>query len=166
VRFIKKAMLMIAQLNQFMMWHAPISITALIGLYFNFVLFDSPLESTMSITNSAFGIVAVLSSLSFGYCRSIEDKETKQAVMYCGERFFHSAILFLVASIIKYFLSQDQIKPLLANSRTIGVALFVVSLFPGILYFGSLVNGIAALREINSILYGKKKRGQELKRFI
>ena len=149
-----------------MLWHNPISIVALVGLYFNFRLLQNPFDSNIGITNSSFAIVATLSSLCFAYCRSIKDKEKKQEILYCAERFLHSAVLFLVASIIKYFLIQEQIKTLMANSNAAGVALFVLSLLPGILYLSSLVNGIAALREINSTLYNKKKAGQELKRLL
>jgi hypothetical protein len=163
---IRNVLIRIGQAFQFVLWHMPVSMVALIGLYFAYRLFISPTQNTVGITNYAFGIVGVLSSISFAYARTVDDNEDKQRIQYCGERFLHSAILFLVASIMKYFLLQEQLCPVFGKSKIISGIILLIGFFQGTLYLTSLVNGIAALRELNAILYARKKPGEELKRFF
>ncbi|MGA9109956.1 MAG: hypothetical protein ACLQBD_02450 [Syntrophobacteraceae bacterium] len=176
IKLIKKALLFIAYLFQFILWHFPVSVLALIGLYFTYKMFIDPTQDTTSISNYAFVIVAALSSLSFVYSQSVKDKEDKQKIQYCGERFLHSAILFLIASVLKYFIIQKQIKIELLNksidkaladqSHVAVILICSVFIFQGFLFLSSLINSIAALRELNTILYRRKKPFEELKRFF
>jgi hypothetical protein len=167
MKFLKNVLLVIAQGLQFILWHFPISIFALVGLYFGFKLFINSTIDTINITNYSFVVVATLSALSFTYEKAIvKDQKLKDDLRYCGERFLHSAILFLTASILKYFLCQPEILSLEKNSVVIRYLLLVISMFPPFLFLGSLVNGIAALRELNAILYGKKKPFEELRKIF
>jgi hypothetical protein len=166
IQLIRKIIITIGQILQFVLWNLPVSMIALIGLYFAFRLFINPSEDTVGITNYAFAIVGALSSISFAYARTIEDKDAKQTIQYCGERFLHSALLFLVASIMKYFLLQEQLRPVLGKSALIIIVLSLVGFFQAFLYLGSLLNGIAALRELNTILHTRKKPGAELIKFF
>jgi drug/metabolite transporter (DMT)-like permease len=59
-------------------------------------------KDTTPITNAAFVIVSVLSGLSFAMASAVTDKKVKDRFVYCGERFFHSAILLILASVLKY----------------------------------------------------------------
>ena len=60
-------------------------------------------KDTTVIFNVAFGIAAALSSLCFGMSASInESDEDKKRIAYCGERFLHASILFLIGSVLKY----------------------------------------------------------------
>lgn len=161
---IRQGLWVLTQAYIFTVRHVPISATAIIGVYFGIALFINPARDTMSITNYAFAIVIALSSVSFGYARCLDDIEDKKTIEYCGERFLHSAILFLVASIVKYFLLQDDIQAM--NEGVAGVFISFVRIFPGALFLLSLINCIAALRELNTVLYQKKKPGQELAKFI
>lgn len=144
----------------------PISAAALIGLYFTFALLINPTKETISITNYAFAIVVSLASVSFGYARCLDSKEQKNKMRYCGERFLHSALLFLVASVVKYFLLQDQVRAAAYKLWGIGAAINFASLLPGFLFLASLLSSIAALRELNAHLYSQKNPGQELSKFI
>lgn len=141
----------------------PVSIAALIGLYFTFTLLINPAKETISITNYAFAIVITLASVSFGYARCLDSAEQKNQMQYCGERFLHSALLFLVASIVKYFLLQDQVRTASRDLWGIGAIISFTSILPGFLFLGSLVNSIAALRELND---SQKNPEQELSKLI
>uniref|UniRef100_UPI0040479412 hypothetical protein n=1 Tax=Cyanobium sp. TaxID=2164130 RepID=UPI0040479412 len=166
MKFIVKVILILLRAFQFVFWHTPVSVAALIGLYFVFVLFANPASETMPITNYAFAIFTALASISFGYARCLDSVVARCQVQYCGERFLHSAILFLVASIVKYFLLQGDVLEAASRFGLIGAFLAFAGLLPGFLFLGSLVNSIAALRELNSLLYERKKPGQELLKFF
>jgi hypothetical protein len=152
--------------GQMVLWHTPISIVALIGLYFTYQVFANTVSDTMPITNYTFAIVIALSSVSFGYARCAGDEDVKGRAQYCGERFLHSSLLFLVASVVKYFLIQDQVQAGYSNFKIIEIIVALISLLPGVLFLGSLVNAIAALRDLNALLYERKKPGQELSKFF
>jgi hypothetical protein len=163
MKYIKGVLLFLGQSLQFIVWHMPISVAALIGFYFAINLLINPNENTISITNYSFAIVAALSSICFAYSRAIDDdKEIRETLQYCGERFLHSAIQFLVASLVKYFILQDKISSPIGKSQFIIFGIALLSFIPGLLFLNSLINGIAALRELNTILYKRKKPGQEL----
>lgn len=166
MKFIRKGLVILLQAFQFVLWHTPVSIAALIGLYFTFVLLINPAMETISITNYAFALVIALASVSFGYARCLDNAEQKNKMRYCGERFLHSALLFLVASIVKYFLLQGQVRAAAYDLWGIGAVIGFTSFLPGFLFLGSLVNSIAALRELNAHLYSQKNPGQELSKFI
>jgi hypothetical protein len=160
---VKKILISLAYAGQFVLWHLPVSIIALIGLYFVFALAVNGSEDSLRFTNYAFAIVGALSSITFGYSRAVEEKQTNERIQYCGERFLHSAINLLVASVMKYFLLQET-----AHQAFLwhGKIFVIVSLFSGFLYLSSLINGIAALRELNTLLYNRKKPGKELIKFV
>ena len=156
----------VLQASQLILWHTPVSITALIGLYFTFALLANPAKATISITNFGFAIVIALASVSFGYARCLDDMDQKNKMQYCGERFLHSALLFFLASVVKYFLIQDQVRAAALGSWGIGAIIGFTSLFPGFLFLASLLNGIAGLRELNAHLYSQKNPGEELIKFL
>lgn len=166
MNFIRKGLRFLLQAFQFILWQVPVSIAAFIGLYFTFALLVSPAKQTISITNYAFAIVIALASVSFGYARCLNDAEQKDKMQYCGERFLHSALLFLVASVVKYFLLQDQVRAGSYDLWGIDAVINFASFLPGFLFLGSLISCIAALRELNAHLYSKKIPGQELSKFI
>ena len=75
----------------------------LVGLYFNWQLFTGLLEDTTVITNIAFGILATFAALCFSGARAINDSaEDKDKFTFAGERFLHSAVLVVIASLLKY----------------------------------------------------------------
>jgi hypothetical protein len=164
---IKKIFLYLTQSVQFILWHFPISILAVVGIYFAFKILINPLVDTVSITNYAFAIVIALSSVSFSYEKTYKGETVgKEKLRYCGERFLHSSILFLIASVIKYFLMQDDVLAFSNSSSLLRFIFLIIRLFPGFLFLGSLVNVIAALRELNLILFSQKKPFEELKKIF
>lgn len=163
LKFLKSIFYFIAGILQFILWHMPISVAALAGLYFAVRLLANPLANTINITNYTFAVVATFSTMSFAFARAIDDdEEAKSTVQYCGERFLHSSILFVIASIVKYFLIQKEVVDFTSQSQTAKVIIVLLGIIPGTLYLGSVTNAIAALRELNALLFRRKKPGQEL----
>lgn len=154
----------LAQLFKFLLWYFPISILAIAGIYFTFKLFSNPTIDTINITNYAFAIFATLSALSFNYERSIVvDIEKKEEVLYCAERFLHSAILFLTASIIKYFMNEPEVILFLSNGIFLKCVYVFFLIIPGLFFLNSMINGISGLRILNGYLFKSKKTFKELK---
>ena len=167
MKLIKKIFVLLTYIFQFTLWHLPVSIMAIIGLYFTFKILANPLVDTVLIINYSFAIVAALSSLSFSYEKAIKgEQQQKDRINYCGERFLHSAILFLIASVIKYFIMQKDILLMSKSSASMNLLFLIIMIFPGVLFLGSLINSIAALRELNSILFAQKKTMKEIGKFI
>lgn len=155
-----------SQVSQFFLWHLPISVVAIIGLHFAFRIFINQAANTTSIINYAFAIVIALASVSFGYARLLEENGSRLKAQYCGERFLHSALLFLVASVVKHFLLQDEVRLAYGGPPPIACILYFMGFLPGILFLGSLVNCIAGLRDLNSMLYERKRPAEELLKFF
>ncbi len=60
-------------------------------------------NDTTRITNAAFGITAVLASLSFSCARALGEKDNdRDRFTYAGERFMHACIFLILASVLKY----------------------------------------------------------------
>lgn len=76
-----------------------------LGISIVFYNFQNIKEDTTSLTNYGFAILAGISSLCFSWARGLnkdEDAQILKKVTICGESFFHSAIIFLLLSAIKY----------------------------------------------------------------
>ena len=164
---IKKAILAVAFVARALIFFMPISVAALIGLYFAFTLLINQNENTISITNYAFAIVAVLSNISFSYARCVDDnKEMRAQLQYCGEKFLNSAIQFLIASIVKYFFIHANLLTYKTNSIFLLILIAIVGAIPGGLFIGSIINVIAGLRELNKVLAARRNPREDLSRFF
>ena len=81
----------------------------LVGIVFLTVVLQNYRSDTTRITNTAFGITAVLASLCFSCACAIGDKDKdRDRFAYAGERFMHGSIFLIIASILKYALLTVQ----------------------------------------------------------
>lgn len=103
-------------------------------------------QDTTNITNTAFGILAGLSALSLSVARAVESTDShRDRFLYAGERFFHAALLVLVASLLKYvLLSLVVAPPTMMSSPSVSSGLpsilsvtarFTVETTVGVLFF-------------------------------
>jgi hypothetical protein len=66
------------------------------------MLFD-PGRNTLSVASSVFAVTLALASVTFSYARTMKDgSAVRDEVIFAGERMVSGAVLFLVASIVKY----------------------------------------------------------------
>jgi hypothetical protein len=138
-----------------------------IGYYYNFVLFTDLTKDTTSITNTAFVIMASISSLSFSCARAIEGPPAhKDRFAYVGERFFHSSVMVLCASIIKYaFISlKSGNLPIWAGYfiKPIDVILGGIVAF---IFFWSITSIHGGLIVLNKLLWSRLTRYPEWDEF-
>jgi hypothetical protein len=99
-----------------------------------------PTFDTMPITNYCFAIMGGCASICFSWARNVDPLNTKLArqITFCGERSFLSAIVFVVASAMKYFVVHQadfpikQHSPLLPTMSVLALLSFVLSLIVGL----------------------------------
>ncbi len=140
----------------------------LIAIYYTYILFRDMSVDTTSITNSAFAIVASLAALSFSCSRSLTDSnDDKDRFSYAGERFFHTSLLLISASLIKYLvlsiLSNDVLE-----EGTIGYNILstTTGAYISIIFFWSVTSASGALIIINKLLWKRFNRYPEWDNFI
>ena len=85
------------------MAHGSLILVFFVGIAFVGLVLQRIRSDTTHITNVAFGITAVLASLSFSCSRAqLSDDEVKDKFTYAGERFMDASIELIMASILKY----------------------------------------------------------------
>ncbi len=107
---VKKIWKTIIAINYFIITKLPMVIILFIGLFYTRYLFINVSEDTTIITNIAFGIVVSLSALSFSCSRAILDsKKDKELFQFAGEKLFHSGLMLITASKMKYTLLEIKV---------------------------------------------------------
>ena len=137
----------------------------LVGLYFTYQLFKGLFRDTTAITNVAFGIIVTLSALSFSCSKAINDSpEDKDKFTFAGERFLHSAVLLITASILKYGSIELGIVKI-SNTHFLEVAhwgVLILSSIPGllvgILFFWALNSAHGGMVILNKLLWKRHHR--------
>ena len=126
-----------------------------VGFWYTMTLFENLSKDTTAITNVAFAFVASLAALSFSCARAIEKPpEHKDRFTYAGERYLHAAILFLMASVIKYTLLSLEANEWVSNQEWLAKGLrYGMGSFVSILFFWALMSAHTALKVINDLLW-------------
>jgi hypothetical protein len=131
-----------------------------VGFYFTFRLVIHPIEDPTRVTNVAFGITATLAALCFSCARAVEQPtEDKDRFTFAGERFLHSAICVLSASILQYGLSEATRGHYVEQSKPLWLA--PISALPGILFFWALTMGHTGLRVVSQLLWRRLSRHKD-----
>jgi hypothetical protein len=104
---------------------------------------SQPTFDTMPITNPCFAIMGACASICFSWARNVDTLNTKLAkqITFCGERSFLSAIVFVLASALKFFVIHQADYPFKPNSPLLPImgVLAVLS------FALSLIMGLASL---------------------
>jgi hypothetical protein len=156
-KFKETLKLIIYKVTRFFVFDLPPLLFVCVGIYYVFTLLISLSKDTTDITNASFAILATFASLSFSCSRAIEGSEDKDKLAYAGERFFHSSVLCLIASVLKYVsLSLDN-----QTSTSIQILKFVISAPVGILFYYALYSSHGGLLVINKFLWVRLNRHPE-----
>jgi hypothetical protein len=97
-------------LCRYLFEHLPLPFIAIVAVYFSYTVLSNPKINTLTLTNYGFAITAGLASISFSYAPLLDDTELKKKIRHAGEMFVRSAIYFLSASVLKYFILEDVVK--------------------------------------------------------
>ncbi len=151
-----------------MVLHLPIFLFGAVGLYYTLWLFARLDEDTTRITNTAFGIVATLSALSFSCSRAIEGPpEAKDRFAYSGERFLHAAQMALTASALKYGLVLLGIHDLEGSPPLPAlVANKIVGLLVVVLFMYAFFSAHGGMIVLNRLLWQRLNRYPYWDRFF
>lgn len=149
-----------ADIAYFLCVRVPILLLLFIGLYWTIFLFSNLKEDTTIITNAAFAITATLAALSFSCARAITDSEKiSDEVTYSGERFFHSAIILLTASLLKYsYLSAQSSEFVNTSGIAWAILSSVIGFIVGVLFFWALSSAHGGLLVLNKLLWKRFSR--------
>lgn len=130
------------------------------GLYWTFVVFLRVDEDTTVISNTAFAISATLAALCFSCARSITDSdEASDRFAYAGERFMHSAVMLLSASILKYAYLSAELSGLADPSGLAWTVLTrIMGIIAGVLFLWAISSAHGGFLVINKLLWGRFNR--------
>ncbi len=125
------------------------------------------LETTI-ITNAAFAILATLAALSFSCSRALLDSnEDKDRFSYAGERFFHSSLLLISASLIKYLvLSLLSNELFVKESLSYRILSMTSRVYIATIFFWSVTSASGALIVINKLLWKRLNKYPDWDNFI
>lgn len=142
--------------------YAPSFFASAAGFYFVTSSLCNLEKDSTSFTNFGFGICASLAALSFTLSQAIQvskDKKPADDALFAGERFLHSSILLLVASIIKYTYLSVAVVPFLINHPNFLLAVkFPVNLLASLLFLSAVLSAHTGLIVINKLLWKRIAR--------
>jgi hypothetical protein len=122
-------------------------IATLLGIMAIVIFFALPISKlgqptfdTMPITNYCFAIMGGCASICFSWARNVDplNKKLSKQITFCGERSFLSAIVFVVASAMKFFVVHQadyaikQHSLLLPTMSLLALLSFMLSLIMGV----------------------------------
>lgn len=138
----------------------PVVSTYFIGVIYTITILTNFSNDTTEIINIAVVVTGALSGLCFAMSATVDVKhKIKERINYAGERFFHAAIFFLLAAILKYAalsISSYELlkgKELLITLLTIPFHTFVLAMF---MY--AVLDSHSGVRIINDILWERLHR--------
>jgi len=138
---------------------APPVILFFVGCFYSFYIFGNLEKDTTKISNIAFGIVAVLTGLSLRMASTLSKSDEKDRFMYSGERFFHSTLLLLSASIIKYMILTINDVELLKEYYILKKTLtFPLDVLVPLLFFFAVHSAHTGMKITNDLLWRRMGR--------
>jgi len=136
--------------SYFMFAKLTVLMVLVVGYTFTLVILRDLQQDTTPITNAAFVALATLAGLSFGCARAVEES-ARDRFAYAGERFLHSAVMVLMASLLKYAVIAVRgwsKSPLLLNL----VLETFVGLLASLLLFQATYSGHTAVKVLHEKL--------------
>jgi hypothetical protein len=111
---------------------------------------SDPTFDTMPITNYSFAIMGSCAAICFSWTRNVEPSNTKlvKQITFCGERCFLAAIIFLLASGLKFFVIHQADSHIRPHSPLI-LIMAILNMFS---FAISLMIGLSALFNIIKLL--------------
>ena len=138
----------------------------LIGVSFVILVLQRYKTDTTHITNVAFGLTAVLASLSFSCSRALSsDDKDRDKFTYAGERFMHASIELITASILKYaFITLQATSYGQAHSTLIGWVMLPLTGVGSALFMLAVLDAHTGLQVCTNLLYPRMTRYDEHRR--
>ena len=131
-----------------------VAMALLVGLLFTIYQFHDLGRDTTAISNTAFGVLAILSSLAFSCARSQHsDEAARERFTYSGERFLHGAVSLLVASLLKYAVLAVKSTPKIAVYPLIPATVeAVLGLVAAVMFFWAVMAAHTGLKVMSDLL--------------
>jgi len=131
-----------------------------VGLFFTLFQLTNLSKDTTGISNTAFGILAIMAALSFSCAQSLKpESEVRERFTYAAERFFHGAILVLEASVLKYGVLAVKAARLFETLPFVrALAEIALGVAAGILFLWAVCVGHTGLRIVSVLLQERLPR--------
>jgi hypothetical protein len=141
-------------LAKYLLWEAPLFFLYFLAVSYVYVIFKEPANKSLQSLNYAFVFIAALSGLCFAWSSCLkDDNKGKDQITYAGERFFHSSILLLLASLTKYLGLKYSVDFVLIKLIQLFYKIIIYySLFMALLYF------YAGLHTVSKFLWKNRNR--------
>jgi hypothetical protein len=134
-------------------YKAPLVLTLFMGFVYAISMILNYREDTTNVTNAGFAIMASLAAISFSFARVIESEESKDRIMFAGERLLHGAVLILIASILKYFVFLIlKSLPIDCSQNVQTALLFTFGLLAAVIFSNGVLFAHTGLRVLNDLL--------------
>jgi len=139
--------------------HAPGVIALIIGITYGYQVFINLKKDTTAITNTAFVILATLAALSFTFSRAVrKHDEIEDRLLYSGERFLHSALFNLQASLIKYIVLIIRPPNIAAGNLLEIIIVDFLGFIVGMIFIQAIYAAHTGIIVLNKILWKRMGR--------
>lgn len=138
----------------------PVLATFFVGVIYAINVLANFSKNTTEIINVAVAITGALAGLCFAMSATVDLKDmTKDRINYAGERFFHAAIFFLLATILKYAaLSISSYDLLKGNGLLVALLTGPFHMFVVAMFMYAVLDAHSGIRVINDILWERLHR--------
>jgi len=161
-RLLLKPLIMAGDLFNFLTEKLPVLLALFISVGFSLFVLANYSRDTTTITNTAFVVMATLAAMAFSYSRSLNAKILRDRMLYVGERLFHSSILMIIASLLKYLLLlAAQIEGVKANEFLSSYIVVPLGSLVVIFFFYAALNAHTAIRIANDELWKRMRRHKD-----
>ena len=141
----------------FVVHNFPIIVFPFISIYYSAKLFQNLKDDTTGIINVSIGIAIALSGLSFAMSASSHsESDLKRRINFAGERFFHVAILLILAAVLKYTALDSSPNPTTTDTHILlKIIVLALNLLSGSLYMVAVLSAHTGIKVISEILWSR-----------
>lgn len=153
----------------FLLLRFPELLALLVAYGYALVILNNLREDTTGISNVAFGVMATLAALSFGLHASLHSSEKiKDKVLFAGERFFHGALLVLIASLIKYGVLEltNTVSESFPSNPIMLIIEIMIGFFAGFLFLQAVLIAHSGIKTLNKLLINRMTRDKHWDHFF
>jgi hypothetical protein len=141
----------------------PVLIALLIGVFYCTVVLAKLNHDTTSVTNAAFAVTAVLCGLCLRMSSTLASEDpAKDRFRYAGERFLHSSLLLILASVVKYAASIVGSVGFFVDKKLLSAAVtFPIGILVSALFIWALIDAHTGFRIANDQLWARIGRARD-----
>lgn len=141
----------------------PVLIAFLVGIIYSVQVLAKLDQDTTSVTNAAFAVTAILCGLCLRMTSSLPPEDpSKDRFCYAGERFLHSSLLLLLASVLKYAASIIRSVSFFADHNLLSATVtYPIGVLVSLLFIWAVVDAHTGFKIANDQLWDRMSRAHD-----